>query len=360
MTPYNDTLTCLRQEPKTWLITGVAGFIGSNLLEALLGANQRVVGLDNFSTGKVQNLEEALKSVESSNRKRFQFLEGDIRNLKTCIHASEKVDYIIHQAALGSVPRSIKDPIGANENNVTGFLNMLHASRENGVRRFVYASSSAVYGDSPELPKVESRTGRPLSPYAVTKLVNEIYADVFSRVYGLEAIGLRYFNVFGPRQDPDGPYAAVIPRWVSAMIKNEPTVLYGDGSTTRDFCYVANVVQANILAATTSNPGAPGKVFNIALNDKISLLELFEMLRYKLVRSHPHLQDYKPQYEDFRPGDILHSQADIKQASTLLGYAPTHSVEEGLNAALGWYKRSVLVDADQKRRLKLPAVFAKA
>jgi UDP-N-acetylglucosamine/UDP-N-acetylgalactosamine 4-epimerase len=360
MTRYDDILASLKKEPKTWLVTGVAGFIGSNLLETLLHANQRVVGVDNLSTGKVQNLEETLRSVQSSERKRFQFLEGDIRNLDTCIHASEKVDYILHQAALGSVPRSIEDPIGANESNVTGFVNILQAARENGVRRLVYASSSAVYGDSTELPIIESRMGKLLSPYAVTKMVNELYADVFSRVYGLEAIGLRYFNVFGPRQDPDGPYAAVIPKWVDAMIRNEPTVIYGDGSTTRDFCYVANIVQANILAATTNNTEVSGKVFNIALNDKISLLELFEMLRYKLVRSYPHLQDYKPRYADFRPGDILHSQADISKASALLGYVPTHSVEEGLNAALGWYKRSAVSNAGEKRRSKSSAAFVKA
>ncbi|EEF63151.1 SDR family oxidoreductase [Pedosphaera parvula] len=360
MTSYNDILSSLKKEPRTWLITGVAGFIGSNLLEMLLDAKQNVVGLDNFSTGKLQNLEEALRSVQPAEQKRFQFLAGDIRNLATCRHACEKVDYVLHQAALGSVPKSVEDPIGSNEINVTGFLNMLQAARENKVRRFVYATSSAVYGDSPELPKVESRLGNPLSPYAVTKLINEFYADVFTRTYGMETIGLRYFNVFGPRQDPEGPYAAVIPRWVAAMIKNEPTVIYGDGSTSRDFCFVANVVQANILAATTGNPEALGKVFNVALNSNISLMELFEMLRYKLVRTFPHLQDYKPRYLDFRPGDIRHSQADITKASDLLGYAPTHSVEEGLNTALDWYRRSVITDADERSGLNTSPTFVGA
>jgi UDP-N-acetylglucosamine 4-epimerase len=298
------------------------------------------VGLDNFSTGKRRNLSEVLTSVSSATRARFHFIEGDIRSLDTCRQACENVDYVLHQAALGSVPRSIEDPISSNENNVAGFLNMLEAAREKRVRRLVYASSSAVYGDAPELPKIEGQAGRLLSPYAVTKIINELYAGVFWRIYGMEAIGLRYFNVFGPRQDPDGPYAAVIPRWVAAMIKNEVVTINGDGTTSRDFCYIANVVQANLLAATAPNPEAVGQEFNVALNDRTSLLELFELLRSKLLPDFPHLQDYKPQMQEFRIGDILHSEADITKARTLLGYAPTHTVEAGLAVALDWYKEN--------------------
>ncbi|MDB6121278.1 MAG: nucleoside-diphosphate-sugar epimerase [Pedosphaera sp.] len=360
MSAYTELLERLKSEPRTWLVTGVAGFIGSNLLQALLNANQNVVGLDNFSTGKRRNLNEVISLVPSATRSHFRFIEGDIRNSKTCHQACENVDYILHEAALGSVPRSIEDPIGSNDNNVTGFLNVLEAAREQQVRRFVYASSSAVYGDAPDLPKIEGKAGRLLSPYAVTKAINELYADVFARIYGLEAIGLRYFNVFGPRQDPDGPYAAVIPRWVATMIKNEATVINGDGSTSRDFCYIANVVQANLLAATSPNPEAVGQEFNVALNDRTSLLELFEMLRSKLLPDYPHLRDYKPEHQVFRIGDILHSEADITKARTLLGYAPTHTVEEGLDVALDWYKRNLIGSPPPEKKtsdsIQAPAV----
>jgi UDP-N-acetylglucosamine 4-epimerase len=340
LTPYDKLLARLGNEPRVWLITGVAGFIGSNLLEALLGANQAVIGLDNFSTGKQRNLDEVVQAVTPAQRARFKFIQGDISDLETCRRACQGADYVLHQAALGSVPRSIEDPLRTNESNVTGFLNMIEAARQERVKRFVYASSSSIYGDAPELPKVEHKVGRPLSPYAVTKMINELYADVFSLVYGLETIGLRYFNVFGPRQDPAGQYAAVIPRWIAAMIQGEPAVIHGDGGTSRDFCYVANVVQANLLAATCSNPAAIGQKFNVALNDRATLLELFEMIRGRLLPAYPHLNGYKPQHLPFRAGDILHSQADITQAKKLLGYEPTHAVADGLDASLGWYKEN--------------------
>ena len=357
MNACNKLLRELQNEQHTWLITGVAGFIGSNLLEVLLSANQKVVGLDNFSTGKQANLDEVLAAVTAAQRSRFHFIEGNIAGLKVCRRACQGVDYILHQAALGSVPRSIEDPLATNESNVTGFLNMLEAAREQPPRRFVYASSSAIYGDAPELPKMENRPGRPLSPYAVTKAVNELYAGVFSRVYGLETIGLRYFNVFGPRQDPAGAYAAVIPRWVASMIRNEPVFINGDGGTSRDFCYVANVVQANLLAATCAYSATAGQEFNVALNHRISLLGLFELIRAKLLPEYPHLQDYQPQFQSFRAGDILHSQADISKAKSLLGYAPTHTVTDGLDAALGWYQKNLVI-APVKVETPAPVMFA--
>jgi UDP-N-acetylglucosamine 4-epimerase len=331
----------LKAKPKTWLVTGGAGFIGSNIVETLLRAGQKVVGLDNFATSKRRNLEEVKKLVGPLQWRRFQFIEGDIRDLKVCQHACRKVDLVLHQAALGSVPRSLEDPLTANESNVTGFLNALLAARDNEVKRFVYASSSAIYGDAPELPKKEDRIGLPLSPYAVTKYVNELYANVFARCYGVETIGLRYFNVFGPRQDPDGPYAAVIPKWIAAMMKNDPVQINGDGETSRDFCYVDNAVQMNLLAATTTNPKALNQVYNVALDERTSLSELFAMLRERLLPHYPHLKRYKPVYRDFRAGDVRHSQADIGKARRLVGYAPTHRVEHGLDAALDWYRRNL-------------------
>lgn len=342
MTPYERLLHHLGAEPRTWLITGVAGFIGSNLLQTLLQCNQRVVGLDNFSTGKEQNIAEALDAVTLQQGKNFHFEEGDIRNLETCQRACSGVNYVLHQAALGSVPRSIENPIDCNENNVSGFLNMLVATRDQRVQRFVYASSSALYGDAAEMPKVEGKIGRPLSPYAVTKLVNELYAEVFLRNYGVKSIGLRYFNVFGPRQDPNGAYAAVIPQWIAAMMKKEPVILNGDGSTSRDFCFVSNAVQANLLAATTCETDAIGSVFNVALSERTTLLELFELIRQRLILRFPHLKNFRPEHRPFRAGDVLHSQADIGQARKVLGYAPSHTVAQGLDEALDWYRHNLL------------------
>lgn len=338
MTTYETIKAQLQITPKTWLVTGVAGFIGSNLLENLLRLDQRVIGLDNFSTGKKQNLDEVRDLVGSNQWAKFTLIEGDIRQLDACENACRGVDYVLHQAALGSVPRSIEDPINTNENNITGFLNMLVAARDQKVKRFVYAASSSTYGDHPGLPKVEAAIGRPLSPYAVTKYVNELYADVFARCYGVESIGLRYFNVFGPRQDPEGAYAAVIPRWIASMIENEPTQINGDGETSRDFCFVSNAVQANLLSATTTEPQAVGQVYNVALSARTSLNQLFAMLHERLLLAYPHLREYKPLYCEFRSGDVRHSQADIGKARQLLGYEPTHTVEQGLDEALEWYQ----------------------
>lgn len=341
MTNYINLKNELKQNPCVWLITGVAGFIGSNLLEALLKADQKVIGLDNFSTGTEQNLGEVRKAVTANQRNRFKFIKGDIRNLAECQRACEGVDYVLHHAALGSVPLSVEDPLGCNANNVTGFLNMLLAARDQKARRFVYASSSAVYGDCEDPLKVEDRMGQSISPYAASKSANELYASVFGRTFGLGSIGLRYFNVFGPRQDPNGAYAAVLPRWVTAMITSEPISINGDGSTSRDFLYVANVVQANLLAATTSNPAAINQVFNVALSTRTSLNDLFDVIRSKLLPDYPYLENLRPHYQAFRPGDILHSQADISKARALLGYEPSHTLEQGLDAALAWYKSNL-------------------
>jgi UDP-N-acetylglucosamine 4-epimerase len=327
----------LRENPKRWLITGVAGFIGCNLLEALLRLDQTVVGLDNFATGHQHNLDQIREGVSAAQWRRFRFIEGDIRDLEACRAACDSVDYVLHQAALGSVPRSLEDPITTNSANIDGFLNMLVAARDAEVIRFVYAASSSTYGDHPGLPKVEDRIGRPLSPYAVTKLVNEQYADVFARTYGFETIGLRYFNIFGAHQDPQGAYAAVIPKWTAAMIHNEPVWINGDGETSRDFCYIANTVQVNLLAATADNPEAANQVYNVAVGDRTTLNELFEAIRSTLAPRFPHLKGFKPSYRDFRTGDVRHSLADIDKARTLLGYAPTHRIGEGLVEAMDWY-----------------------
>jgi UDP-N-acetylglucosamine 4-epimerase len=329
----------LKKNPKTWLVTGVAGFIGSHLLEHLLKLDQKVIGLDNFSTGYQKNLDQVKALVSPEQWSRFKFIKGDIRNLTDCQEACREVDYVLHEAALGSVPRSIDDPILTNASNVTGFVNMLVASRDAHVKRFVYAASSSTYGDHPALPKVEEIIGRPLSPYAVTKYVNELYADVFARVYGMETIGLRYFNVFGARQDPNGAYAAVIPRWVSNMIKNEPVYINGDGETSRDFCFVENVVQINLLAALTENLKAINQVYNVALNERTSLNQLYKLIYDRLLPQYPHLKNFKPVYQDFRAGDVLHSQADITKAKTLLNYQPTHRIDQGMDVALEWYAR---------------------
>jgi UDP-N-acetylglucosamine 4-epimerase len=338
---YEQVKRQLRAEPKSWLVTGVAGFIGSNLLETLLKLGQRVVGLDNYSTGHRRNLAEVRSVVAPAQWALFTLIEGDIRDLSACQQACRGIDYVLHEAALGSVPRSLEDPLASNATNVTGFLNMLVAARDQRVKRFVYASSSAVYGDHPDLPKVEGRIGRCLSPYAVTKFVNELYADVFTRCYGCEVIGLRYFNVFGPRQDPQGPYAAVIPKWVRAMICNEQVRIHGDGETSRDFCYVENVIQANLLAATTTRAEAVNQVYNVALNGRTNLNQLYALLRERLLPDHPHLAASRPVYGDFRPGDVRHSEADISKARELLGYRPTHTVAQGLDSALSWYRQNL-------------------
>ncbi len=340
-TAFKNIKEQLKVAPKIWLVTGVAGFIGSNLLEHLLKLNQTVVGLDNFSTGKKGNLDEVENLVSSAQWARFHFVEGDICDLATCQQVCKGIDYVLHQAALGSVPRSIEDPITSHASNVTGQLNMLVAARDNSVKRFVYAASSSTYGDHPGLPKVEEAIGRPLSPYAVTKYVNELYADVFARCYGLESIGLRYFNVFGPRQDPDGAYAAVIPKWIAAMLRNETIYINGTGETSRDFCYIQNVVQVNILAAMSEQAVAGNQVYNVAVNARTSLCELFELLRIGLVSRYPGLEGLKPVYRDFRAGDVLHSQADIGKAQRLLGYVPSHTIDRGLAEALGWYEANL-------------------
>ena len=337
MTAFNQLQTRLKNEPKTWLITGVAGFIGSNLLETLRKLNQRVVGMDNFATGHQRNLDEVRTLVTREQWTNFQFIQGDIRNLEDCQKACDGTDYVLHQAALGSVPRSVADPIITNAANITGFLNMLVAARDAKVQRFVYAASSSTYGDHPALPKVEDVIGKPLSPYAVTKYVNELYADVFGKTYGMQSMGLRYFNVFGPRQDPNGAYAAVIPKWISSMIAGEPIFINGDGETSRDFCFIANAVQANLLAATTTNSDAINQVYNVAIGDRTTLNELYGQLHRNLLPRYPHLQDAKPVYRDFRAGDVRHSLADIDKAGTRLGYAPTQRISQGLELAMPWY-----------------------
>jgi UDP-N-acetylglucosamine/UDP-N-acetylgalactosamine 4-epimerase len=336
---YQELIAQLAGRPMVWLVTGSAGFIGSNLVEALLRLDQRVIGLDNFSTGCERNLGEVRSLVGPARWKNYAHIQGDTRDLETCHRAADGADFILHQAALGSVPRSLANPIDSHSANVTGFINMLVAARDACAKRFVYASSSSVYGDYPGLPKVEDKIGRCLSPYAATKLVNEIYAEVFARCYGLETVGLRYFNVFGARQDPAGPYAAVIPKWIAAMLGNEPVWINGDGTTSRDFCYVANVIQANLLAATTQTPGAINQVYNIAVHARTTLNELIHLLRKKLAPYYPDLERLQPGYRDFRAGDVKHSFADVSKAQNLLGYEPSHSIEEGLTEAIEWYCR---------------------
>src|SRR5580692_4974148 len=336
---YEQLREDLTKVPRRWLITGAAGFIGSNLVQSLLELDQHVVGFDNFATGHRANLLEVESCVAPAQWIRFRFIEGDIRDSEACRRACDGVDIVLHQAALGSVPRSIKDPITANSVNVGGFVEMLMAARAAGVQRFVYAASSSTYGDHPGLPKVESLIGKPLSPYAVTKLANELYADVFASTYGFSSIGLRYFNIFGARQDPNGPYAAVIPKWIAALIHNEPVYINGDGETSRDFCYVANAVQANLLAATATDPDAINQVYNVAVGQRTSLNELFEHLRAMLAPRFAHLAASSPLYRDFRTGDVRHSLADISKAQRSLGYEPTHTVKDGLSEAMEWYLR---------------------
>ena len=340
MAAYEELLARLPLEPRTWLVTGVAGFIGSNLLEALLRLDQRVVGLDNFTTGHRRNLDEVRALVPAAQWERFTFFEGDIRRLDDCRRACEGVDHVLHQAALGSVPRSLEDPLATNAVNIDGFLNMLVAARDARVRSFTYAASSSAYGDHPGLPKVEDQVGRPLSPYAVTKYVNELYAEVFARNYGFPSIGLRYFNVFGRRQDPEGAYAAVIPKWTAAMIRGGDVFINGDGETSRDFCPVANAVQANLLAATTARPDARDQVYNVAVGDQTTLNELFALLRDSLAARGVVVRA-RPVHRGFRPGDVRHSQADIGKAQRLLGYQPTHRIAQGIADAMDWYVRSL-------------------
>lgn len=341
MTKFNDIQHHLRENSYHWLVTGAAGFIGSNLVEALLKLNQRVTGLDNFATGHQHNLDQVKDLVGAAAWQRFDFINGDIRRLADCARACEGVDFVLHQAALGSVSRSIADPIATNETNVTGFLNMLTASRDAKARRFVYAASSSTYGDHPALPKQEAVIGNPLSPYAVTKYVNELYANVFARTYGSESIGLRYFNVFGPRQDPHGAYAAVIPHWIASLIGKKTVHINGDGETSRDFCFIDNVVQANILAALADQPEAVNQVYNVALNERTSLNQLHQMMCELLGERFPHVREQKPEHVGFRAGDVRHSQADIGKAQTLLGYAPTHRINEGMKQAMDWYVDSL-------------------
>ena len=363
MNAYATTQIELTNNPCTWLITGVAGFIGSNLLEALLKLDQRVVGLDNFATGFQHNLDEVQSLVTPAQWANFNFIQGDICNLDDCRLAmryspsrengnpanqeSVPVDFVLHQAALGSVPRSIENPINTNNTNISGFLNILVAARDAKVKRFVYAASSSTYGDHPGLPKVEDIIGKPLSPYAVTKYVNELYADVFARTYGFNTIGLRYFNVFGKHQTPDGAYAAVIPKWISSLIKDDPVYINGDGETSRDFCYIENTIQINLLAATSDNPEAVNQIYNVAVGNRTTLNQIYENLRVNLSEQFPHLANAKPIYRDFRAGDVRHSLADISKAKDLLGYAPQYRVDEGLKEAMAWYVDFLSQEATQ-------------
>jgi UDP-N-acetylglucosamine 4-epimerase len=346
----------VREQRRRWLVTGSAGFIGSHLLEALLRLDQDVVSVDNFETGHRQNLDEVRRAVGERAWKRHAFIEGDIVEFDTCRRVCDSVDIVLHQAALGSVPRSLADPLRTHAANATGFLNMLVGARDTGVQRFVYAASSSTYGDHPGLPKVEDQIGNPLSPYAVSKYVDELYAQMFHRCYDLASIGLRYFNVFGSRQDPEGAYAAVIPRWVAAILAATPITIYGDGETTRDFCHIANVVEANLLAATAADPAAIGQVYNVAVGGRMSLNELYRTLRELIVERHPGLRISLPKHEDFRPGDVRHSQADISKARRLLGYQPTFDTRSGLREALPWYETRTSMDADVETPERRPGV----
>ena len=344
MSRYEEIKQHLLDDPKVWLITGVAGFIGSNLLETLLKLNQTVVGLDNFATGHQRNLDEVQGLVAPQQWQRFQFIEGDIREYSTCAKAVKGIDYVLHQAALGSVPRSIADPITSNAANITGFLNMLQAAKEEGVASFTYAASSSTYGDHPALPKVEENIGNPLSPYAVTKYVNELYAGVYARTYGFKTIGLRYFNVFGKRQDPNGAYAAVIPKWTAAMIQGNDVFINGDGETSRDFCYIENTIQMNILAATASNE-AKDQVYNVAVGDRTTLNDLYKAIKAALISNNIGVAA-EPLYRDFRAGDVRHSQADTKKARNYLGYSPLFNIYSGIEESTSWYLKRLVHNTD--------------
>jgi UDP-N-acetylglucosamine/UDP-N-acetylgalactosamine 4-epimerase len=345
MDRYEQLQKHLKENQSTWLVTGVAGFIGSNLLEKLLILNQKVVGLDNFDTGYQHNINQAIEDANKASGKdlssNFKFINGDIRELEDCKQACDGVDYVLHQAALGSVPRSIKDPIKTNRANIDGFLNMLVTSKDANVKRFVYAASSSAYGDHPDLPKEEDNIGNPLSPYAVTKVVNELYARVFATTYGFKTIGLRYFNIFGKRQDPNGAYAAVIPKWVSAILNKEDVFINGDGETSRDFCYIDNTLQINLLAATTDNDKATNQVYNVALNDRTSLNKLYHMIQDRLIKRTKKVQSKKPIYKDFRAGDVKHSRANIKKAQVLLDFKPAFNISKGLDETMDWYINSI-------------------
>jgi UDP-N-acetylglucosamine 4-epimerase len=334
--PYCRLRDELVSKPKVWVVTGVAGFIGSNLLQELVALGQTVVGVDNFSTGHRANLDDVL-AAQPELASRLRMVEGDIRDLDTCRTACEGADYVLHHAALGSVPWSMDDPLRTNSVNVDGFVNMMVAAKDAGVSRFVYASSSAVYGDTAEYPQVETSIGRPLSPYAASKSVNETYALAFQMSYGVQSVGLRYFNVFGRRQDPAGAYAAVIPRWIAALLRGDRCRIFGDGETTRDFCYIANVVQANLLAATTPDPSATGHAYNVACASAVTLNQLFGMMRDRLAAIDSKFAAAAPHYDPFRPGDIRYSGASIEKARRMLGYSPSHDVAAGLTEALDWY-----------------------
>jgi UDP-N-acetylglucosamine 4-epimerase len=338
VTRYDDVCEELVNRPRRWLVTGVAGFIGSALLERLLDLGQDVVGVDSFITGHRRNLDDVL-AINPDERLQFRFVEGDLRDPAVAREVCRDVDVVLHQAALGSVPRSIKDPLATHAHNVDAFLNVLVGARDAGVKRIVYASSSSVYGDHPGLPKHEDRIGKPLSPYAATKRIDELYAQVFQDCYGQELIGLRYFNVFGRRQDPDGAYAAVIPRWITALLRGTPVTIFGDGSSSRDFCYVDNIVQANLLSATAPDPAVTGTVYNCGCNDRTDLRQLFAMLRDNLTKDAPHVADAAPVFEAPRAGDIPHSQAAIDKIRAALGYAPTHLVAQGMAETVAWFAR---------------------
>jgi UDP-N-acetylglucosamine/UDP-N-acetylgalactosamine 4-epimerase len=329
----------LSAAPKRWLVTGAAGFIGSNLVEKLLSLDQVVVGLDNFSTGHRSNLADVARVVGAARAARFQLVEGSIEDIVVCQTACQGVDYVLHEAALGSVPRSLEDPLATHAANLTGFVNMQVAARDQGVKRFVYAASSSTYGDHPALPKVEDQIGKPLSPYALTKYVNELYADIFARCYDLQSIGLRYFNVFGPRQDPNGAYAAVIPKWIASLIDNEPVFINGDGETSRDFCYIDNVVEANLLAACVTDVAAVNTVYNVAVGQRTTLNQLYQKAQSLLAPHYPAVASAQATHREFRAGDVLHSQADISKARRLLGYDPLVVFEQGLALAMPWYRR---------------------
>lgn len=337
MNEYKKIQKSLLDDPKVWLVTGVAGFIGSNLAEKLLKLNQKVIGLDNFSTGYRHNLQDIKDNVSNEQWERFVFIEGDISNYNTCEQASKNTDIILHQAALGSVPRSIENPINSNLSNVTGFLNLLTAAKNNNIKRFVYASSSSVYGDSPLLPKIEPTTGNLLSPYAVTKYTNELYAGVFHKCYDMETIGLRYFNVFGKRQNPEGAYAAVIPKWIASLLKNEPVYINGDGESSRDFTYIENVIQVNILAGMTTETSAFGEVFNAAVGGRLTLNNLYHSINTRLKKNLPEFTEKEAIYRDFRQGDIRHSNANIDKIQNSLKYLPTHNIDDGLDECIAWY-----------------------
>ncbi|MCB0349499.1 MAG: SDR family oxidoreductase [Bdellovibrionales bacterium] len=340
MNTLSNIASTLAKTPKKWLVTGGAGFIGSNLAEFLLLAKQDVTVLDNLSTGYQKNID-TLKSIADKEKANFTFIKGDIVDYQTCLNATKAQDFILHQAALGSVPRSIELPLDSHLNNVDGTLNVFLAAKENGIQRVVYASSSSVYGDSQEMPKVEDVIGTPLSPYAITKLVNEVYAKNFSQIYGIEMIGLRYFNVFGPRQDPDGAYAAVIPKWIKSLIQDQPVSIFGDGETSRDFCYIQNVVLMNILASLKTNKNAINQVYNVACNERTTLNDLYKIIVAELKAHHPHVENMKAEYKDFRPGDIRHSLANIEKAQKLLNYAYSHTLQQGMKESIPWYINNI-------------------